>query len=68
MSECVHCTLNSNSWWLEGGGGGLVVGNGEGNNSINLRHFISDVSNPFIIITEQYLLCSFIVQPRTTTF
>lgn len=40
------------------GGGGLVVGNGEGNNSINFLHFISDVSNPFIIITEQYLLCS----------
>lgn len=39
-------------------GGGLVVRNVEGDNSINLRHFIYDVSNPFIIITKQWLLCS----------
>lgn len=55
MSECVHWVSVA---WRKGGGVMLVVQNGEGNSSINLRLFISDVSNPFIIITEQYLLCS----------
>lgn len=44
----------------------VVVGDGKGNNSINSCHFISDVSNPFLI-TKQ-LLCSLLFNLETHRF